>query len=105
MQVAREQLRAGQQAFDLDLGTEHGAAGSGRQAPGAPGAVVVGTASQVLWDVLEAAYLRLGFGAVADEAFKALVLARIIEPTSKVAASGAGRDRGAGAARYTSPPR
>jgi hypothetical protein len=44
---------------------------------------VVGTASLLLWDVLQAAYDRLGSGVVADEAFKALVLARIIEPTSK----------------------
>ena len=33
--------------------------------------------------VLEEVYGRLGFDAVADEAFKQLVLARIIEPTSK----------------------
>jgi hypothetical protein len=29
-------------------------------------------------------YDALGFGAVGDEAFRALVLARIIEPTSKL---------------------
>ena len=80
MQVARERLHAGQQAFDLGL---ESASVSGDPTPGA---VVVGTASQVLWEVLEAAYLRLGFGAVADDAFKAMVLARIIQPTSKVAA-------------------
>jgi hypothetical protein len=43
---------------------------------------VVSTASLLLWGVLEAAYDRLGFGVAADEAFKALVLARIIEPGS-----------------------
>jgi hypothetical protein len=80
MQVARERLHAGQQAFDLGLDS---ASVSGDPAPGA---VVVGTASQVLWEVLESAYLRLGFAAVADDAFKAMVLARIIQPTSKVAA-------------------
>jgi hypothetical protein len=47
---------------------------------------VVGAASQVLWELLESAYLRLRFGAVADDAFKAMVLARIVQPTSKVAA-------------------
>jgi transposase len=80
MQVARERLHAGQQAFDLGLDS---ASASGDPTPGA---VVVGTASQVLWEVLESAYLRLGFAAVADDAFKAMVLARIIQPTSKVAA-------------------
>jgi hypothetical protein len=79
VQVARERLHQGQQAFDLGLGA--------RAAPPA-GAVVTGTASQVLWDVLESAYLRLGFGAVADETFKVLVLARILEPTCKLAAIG-----------------
>jgi hypothetical protein len=42
------------------------------------GALVVGTDSQVLWDVLSDAYTRLGFSAVGEEAFRALVLARII---------------------------
>jgi hypothetical protein len=79
MQVARERLHEGQQAFELDLGTRAASPGS---------AVVTGMASQVLWDVLEAAHLRLGFGAIPDEAFKALVLARIIEPTTKLAAIG-----------------
>ena len=42
-----------------------------------------GTASLLLWEVLEAAYSRLGFDAVGDEAFKSLVLGRVIEPTCK----------------------
>ena len=40
--------------------------------------------SQVLWDVLEAAWRRLGFNCVDDEAFMQLVLARLIELTSKL---------------------
>jgi transposase len=44
---------------------------------------VAGTRSQLLWDVLAGAYARLGFDAVDDEAFQALVLGRVIEPTSK----------------------
>jgi len=44
---------------------------------------VVGTASLLLWQVLETAYARLGFDAVGDEAFEALVLGRVIEATSK----------------------
>ena len=39
--------------------------------------------SRLLWDVLAGAYQRLGFAAVGDETFERLVLARIIEPTSK----------------------
>ncbi|MFM9746068.1 IS1634 family transposase, partial [Streptomyces brasiliscabiei] len=38
----------------------------------------------MLWDVLEAAYRRLGFdAAVDDDVFMKLVLARVVEPTSK----------------------
>jgi hypothetical protein len=36
-----------------------------------------------LWQVLRAGYDRLGFDAVGDEAFAQLVLARVVEPTSK----------------------
>ncbi|MGD6981016.1 IS1634 family transposase, partial [Citricoccus zhacaiensis] len=44
---------------------------------------VTGTSSQLLWDTLGEAYGRLGFGGIGNEAFKALVLARLVEPTSK----------------------
>lgn len=37
----------------------------------------------MLWDVLASAYRRLGFDAVDDRVFEYLVLARVIEPTSK----------------------
>jgi len=40
--------------------------------------------SAVLWDVLSKAYYDIGFGSLGDEVFKQLVLARIIEPTSKL---------------------
>lgn len=43
---------------------------------------VTGTASRVLFDVLAAVYSSLGFDAVADETFRDLVIARIVEPTS-----------------------
>jgi transposase len=54
----------------------------GRPAAGISGHVVA-TSSLVLWQVLTDAYARLGFDGLADEAFRAMVLARIIEPTSK----------------------
>jgi hypothetical protein len=47
------------------------------------GGRVVGTSSLLLWRVLTDAYRRLGFDALADEAFRAIVLAQIVEPTSE----------------------
>jgi hypothetical protein len=44
---------------------------------------VVSTSSLLLWDVLARAYAELGFDALADNAFRAMVLARIVEPVSK----------------------
>ena len=46
-------------------------------------AVITAKSSAVLWQVLTDAYSRLGFDVVADAAFRQLVLARIVEPTSK----------------------
>ena len=43
---------------------------------------VVSTSSRLLFDVLTQVYAALGFGAVADEVFRDLVIARIVEPTS-----------------------
>ena len=40
--------------------------------------------ARVLWDVLEHAYREVGFDSVETDSFKRLVLARIIEPTSKL---------------------
>ncbi len=75
--VADRKLHEGQdQLFDADQPASSSSAGGG--------AVVTGNRAQVLWDVLADAYERLGFDSVADEAFKALVLARIIEPVSKL---------------------
>ena len=43
---------------------------------------VIGTSSRLLFDVLTEVYSGLGFGAVRDETFRDLVIARIVEPTS-----------------------
>lgn len=48
------------------------------------GPVVVGSRSRVLWEVLEQACADLGFTGVGNETFRKLVLARVVEPTSKV---------------------
>ena len=76
--AARERLAAGQQT--LDLGLDQGGA------PPAGGPLtILGSQAAHLWDALSRAYDALGFDRVAgaDEAFRALVLARIVEPTSK----------------------
>lgn len=57
--------------------------GSGRRVePRVAAPRVVGTASRLLFDVLAEVYDDLGFGVVADETFRDLVIARIVEPTS-----------------------
>ncbi|GAA5520067.1 IS1634 family transposase ISMsm6 [Demequina sediminis] len=59
------------------------ATGVGRPVKVAAGGRTVRTSATVLWRVLTDAYTRLGFDVVDDEAFRAMVLARLIEPTSK----------------------
>lgn len=85
MEVARQRLHAGQQV--LDFGPDPASAVGGEQSSTTPVSVsparVAGSCSQLLCEVLSDSYARLGFDAVNDDAFKALVLARIIEPTSK----------------------
>ena len=77
MAVARRRMHEGQEALDLEVvGLED------EGVPGSP-APITSKRSALLWQVLTEAYTRLGFDAVDDEAFAQLVLARIIEPTSK----------------------
>ena len=77
MAQARRLLHDGQEALDLDgLGLED------EGVPQGPG-LITSKRSALLWQVLTEAYTRLGFDVVADDAFSQLVLARIIEPTSK----------------------
>lgn len=44
---------------------------------------VVSSPAVELWEILTAAYAGLGFGVFDDEGFRAMVLVRLIEPTSK----------------------
>ncbi|WP_278237265.1 hypothetical protein [Isoptericola sp. AK164] len=75
---ARERINAGQGALELGLSEERRA--------GEP-LEEVGSQMQVLWDALDTAFRALGFDEAADDdVFRDLVLARIIEPTSKRAA-------------------
>lgn len=75
--AARQKLEAGQGELELGL-----------DAPPEAGGPLPITASRMghLWDALSRAYDVLGFDAAAqgDEVFRCLVLARIIEPTSKL---------------------
>lgn len=75
--VARQRLAAGQDELDLGLA-----------APPQAGGPLPITAARMghLWDALSSAYDALGLDAAAggDEVFGQLVLARIIEPTSKL---------------------
>jgi Transposase DDE domain len=75
--VARQRLVAGQGELDLGL-----------DAPAEAGRPLPITTSRMghLWDALATVYDRLGFADAADgdEVFRQLVLARIIEPTSKL---------------------
>lgn len=76
VRIAKERIAAGQLAFDLDALTP--------TAPAGVVPIVTGSRSRVLWELLEATYRRLGFaGAVDDDTFMKLVLARVVEPTSK----------------------
>ena len=51
-------------------------------APAAAAPRVVSTDSRVLFQALDGVFAGLGFGALGDEVFRDLVLARVVEPTS-----------------------
>jgi hypothetical protein len=70
--AAEQIIRRGQGELDLGLGAERRL-------------VVAGSRSARLWRALEAAYRAVGFDrAVPDHVFESLVLARVVEPTSKL---------------------
>lgn len=72
-------VSAAAETVDRDV-TEH-PTGVGRGVP-----QVVASPVRLTWDVLTTAYHQLGFDITGDEVFKAVVVARIIKPTSKVKA-------------------
>jgi transposase len=71
LSIAHERMHEGQLSFDLGLETE-------------PDICLERSYSSLLWDALESIYKELGFEGVSDPVFKQLVLARIIEPVSKL---------------------
>lgn len=60
----------------------------------------IGTCSRLLYDVLGHVYDWLGFDAVGDAVFRDLVIARIVEPTSKLDVSRVLADLGADVVSY-----
>ena len=77
--AAVQRLAGGQHELELDLDT-------GEQLAGGPGQLpIVASRMGHLWDALCRAYQLLGFDQTTggDSVFRDLVLARIIEPTSK----------------------
>jgi hypothetical protein len=76
----RDQIGA-DSAVDV-VATGNGVEASGNR-PVHSGGRVVRTSALTLWSVLEQAWAALGFDALADEAFRAVVLARVVEPVSK----------------------
>ena len=86
-EVARQRLNAGQLSFDLAGLNSENAAGSAPQEPAGAGCVVPITSNRmgVLLQALEADWKAVGLDGLngADEVFRQLVTARLIEPTSK----------------------
>ena len=78
--VAQQRIQAGQQELDLGLDRSGTSARAGAALP------ITSSAMQHLWDTLATGFRALGFDTASDgdPVFEALVLARIIEPTSKL---------------------
>jgi hypothetical protein len=86
MEIAGQQLHAGQESLNVGFATPAASSSpTSSPTPSASGSGprVAGVRSQLLWDILAGAYADLAFDAVGDEAFKSLVLGRIVEPISK----------------------
>ena len=89
MRLGRQRLLAGQQVLDLGPALNDDADEVGGQAPGDGGAVrrpqIVSRRSAWLIEALRSAYRCLGLGEAVggDRAFEQMVLAPLIEPTSK----------------------
>lgn len=99
--AAKERLLPGQDTLDFtveqepvamgkipdwttqELPAETRSAGRPRSAPVDADAKVIASPATELWEILDAAYDRPGFNILGDAAFKAMVLARLIEPASK----------------------
>ena len=83
MEIGRRRIAPDQLA--LDLSPVPSAPPPASSGPANVGAVVASKRSGLLWEVLHDSYTRLGLGDATggDRAFEQMVLARLIEPTSK----------------------
>nr|WP_010541257.1 hypothetical protein [Dietzia alimentaria] len=81
IEIAKQRIHADQ--HELDLGLED-AASAVIDLPARSAAVAKRSSSRILWQGLAGSYERLGFNVVADPVFRDLVLARLVEPTSKL---------------------
>jgi hypothetical protein len=83
--AARQRLAGGQAELDLGLNASSNAAALASAGPSARPLEIASSRMGHLWDGLSSVYNELGFDRAAggDEVFRQLVLARIIEPTSK----------------------
>src|SRR5699024_12585806 len=81
--LPQQPVRSGDVADGTRQDEAAGAASGGRAPAVTAGGRVVATSAQILWQVLADAYSSLGFDVLDDDAFRALVLARVTEPTSK----------------------
>lgn len=116
LDAAQQVVLDGQAALDFEVGAraqsmaevadfrEHAllaaSAGPAASAPVVPPGRTLGTNSRLLYDVLAHVYDWLGFGEVGDEVFRDLVIARIVEPTSKIDALRVLADLGASLVSY-----
>lgn len=73
-------------------------------APVGPGRTA-GTSSRLLYEAIGRTYDGLGFDTVGDEVFRDLVIARIVEPTSKIDALRVLKDLGANTLSYSTVQR
>jgi hypothetical protein len=79
--VARQRLAGGQGELEVDLGADTYVLAAGGAGP----SQIASSQMTPLWDALGGVFDQLGFDTATDhdEVFRQLVLARIIEPTSK----------------------
>jgi hypothetical protein len=115
LEQAREIVAGGQVALDIEVAARAQSIADVPDyreptlvpAPAAPAVVAVSppgrtmaTCSRLLYDVLGGVYDWLGFDVVADQVFRDLVIARIVEPTSKLDAARVLTDLGAKTVSY-----
>lgn len=79
--IAKQRIQGDQQALDLELEESPAAV---IDVPAASSAMVQRSSSRILLQALEGTYKRLGFDVIDDSVFTDLVVARLVEPTSKL---------------------